>query len=124
MMQKGSPQSESKSSARSLLLTTSSEFELTRSRPREEDLPPPRDEDAYRDREVTFAASFDEEKILNVGQFHNKRVLATGPIYFFPSDSNSPAEVIFMMDDIREYPSQTSKTKQPQDHFWVETNDR
>jgi uncharacterized protein (TIGR03067 family) len=79
-----------------------------------EDLPPPPDEDAYRDREVTFEAAFDEEKIINVGQFHNKRVLATGPIYFFPSDSDSPAEVMFMMDGIYEYPLQTSKTKQPQ----------
>lgn len=90
----------------------------------QEDLPPPPDEDAYKDREVTFEASFDEEKILNVGQFHNKRVLVTGPIYFFPSDSDSPAKVIFMMDGIYEYPSQTSKTKQPQEHFQGDTNGR
>jgi hypothetical protein len=90
----------------------------------QEDLPPPPDEDAYRDREVTFEASFDEETILNVGQFHNKRVLATGPIYFFPADSDSPAEVTFMMDGIYEYPSQTSKTEQPQDHFRGDASDR
>lgn len=74
----------------------------------DEDLPPPSIGDAYSDHEVTFAASFDEEKILNVGQFHNKRVLATGAIYFFPSDSHSTAEVIFMMDGIHEYQPQAN----------------
>ena len=71
-----------------------------------EDLPPPPNEGAYRDREITFEVSFDEEEIINVGQFHNKRVLATGPIYYFPADSVSPAKVIFMMDGIHENPSQ------------------
>ncbi len=69
----------------------------------DEDLPPPSIGDAYSEREVTFAASFDEEKIINVGQFHNKRVLATGAIYYFPADPEGPAEVIFMMDGINEY---------------------
>lgn len=79
------------------------------------EVPPPRpNEDAYSDREVTFEASFDEEKIINVGQLRNKRVLATGLIYYFPADSESPAEVRFIMDDICEYrPQANAKEEAP-----------
>jgi hypothetical protein len=46
--------------------------------------------------------SFDEDKIINIGMFHNKRVIVTGPIYYFPGEEGERAETLFMLQSIKE----------------------
>lgn len=49
-----------------------------------------------------FEMSFDDDEIINVGMFHNKRVIVTGSIYYFPGDGTEKAETVFMLDGIEE----------------------
>jgi len=54
------------------------------------------------DDQHVFEMSFDEEEIINVGQFHDKRVIVTGKIYYFPGEKGKRAETVFMLQSIKE----------------------
>jgi hypothetical protein len=68
-----------------------------------EDLPHARGGKPYKDDQTRFGLSFAEDQFPNLGDLHEKRVIATGSIYFFPGDEAVGADTIFMLESIQEY---------------------
>jgi hypothetical protein len=74
-----------------------------------EDLPPAPGRNSYRDDETLFEFSPEADQFPHLHALHGQRVIATGTIYFFPSDDSQSASTIFMPDDIQEYGGDSEK---------------